>query len=109
MVAQVLGIERSANIAIRIKQPIHTEGTSTGWVPAGRFRGWARGDQVDVCFLLFDNQFGCTFRTGIDLTTGAGKAIAAGPVGKITLYGGTTVMTEYEPDQLIHSDEGWLL
>ena len=53
----------------------------------------------------FNNQFGGTFRTGIDLTTCAGKAIAAVTVGEIALNGGATVMTENYFNQFIHTKD----
>ena len=54
-------------------------------------------------FFGFYNDFGGTLRTGIDLTTRAGKAIAAVPVGEIALYGGATVMTENYFNQFVHT------
>ena len=49
--------------------------------------------RVIFASFCFYNQFGGTLRTDIDLTTCAGKAIAAVPVGEIALNGGATVMT----------------
>ena len=54
-------------------------------------------------FFGFHNQFGGTLRTDIDLTTGAGKAIAAVPVGEIAFNGGATVMTENYFNQFVHT------
>ena len=61
--------------------------------------------RVIFASFCFHNQFGGTLRTDIDLTTCAGKAIAAVPVGEIALNGGATVMTENYFNQFVHTTD----
>jgi len=58
--------------------------------------------RVTLAVFGFHYQFGGTLRTGIDLTAGAGKTIAAGTVGEIALNGGATVMTQNYFNQFVH-------
>jgi hypothetical protein len=62
---------------------------------------------IRVIFLSFGfyDQFCGTLRTGIDLTTGTDKAIAAVPVGEIALNGSPTIMTKNYFYQFIHTED----
>ena len=57
-------------------------------------------------FFWFYDQFGGTLRTSVDLTTHAGKTIAAVAVREVALDGGTAVMTKKYFNQFIHSQDG---
>ena len=59
--------------------------------------------RVTLAVFGFHYQFSGTLRTGINLTAGAGKAIAAVTVGEITLNRGATVMTENYFNQFVHT------
>jgi len=60
---------------------------------------------VTLAFFWFHNQFGGALRTDINLTAGAGKAVATDSVGEIALNRGATVMTEYYFYQFIHTED----
>jgi hypothetical protein len=55
--------------------------------------------------LWFNNQFGGTLGTGIYLATLTGKAVAAAPVGEISLDGGTAIMTQNDFNQFVHRED----
>jgi hypothetical protein len=59
-------------------------------------------------FFWFYNQFGGTLGTGVYLTAGAGKAVAAGPVGEIALHRGAAVVTQNDLNQFVHSEDDYL-
>ncbi len=52
--------------------------------------------------LWFNNKFGGTLRTGINLATRACKAIATGAVGKVALNGGAAIMAKNYLNQFVH-------
>ena len=56
-----------------------------------------------MCLLLwFHNQLCGTFRTAINLATGACKAITAASVAEISLDGGSAIMAQNDLNQFIH-------
>ena len=74
-------------------------------VKESRLMIWNTFLRVKGLVFWFYYQLGGTLRTGINLTTLAGKAVAAGTVSEIALYGGATVMTENYFNQLVHTKD----
>ena len=61
--------------------------------------------RVTGALFVFYNQLGGTFRTDIDLATGAGKTIAAMTVGEVPLDGSTTIVTKDYFNQFVHKED----
>ena len=53
-------------------------------------------------FRLYNNLY-ATSRTGVYLTTGAGKTVSTGTIAKVPLEGSPAFMAQNDPDQFIHS------